>query len=378
MCSYRAGVALKTAGTEAVNRNLSTLERDPTMSKFSAFLKDEAGAVTVKETLPSGWTASNISNNGTVSNGVITWTLQVTPDAPINVTYTTASPGPVTQPPVWSGTVDSDEVFGVNAPPFFSQFVKNTIVEAPFLSNTVTLDGIINAAEYDGANSYKFDHDTAAGNSAPGVHLSGTVYPAAQENLTFHVFHDAQYIYVAVDVVDPDLSFDYPDRNFWNADSPEIYFDGNMTRSSSIESNHYGCQLTVVGDGRLAASNNKYFPEMLDAPGGGKYMLNGRDGEDQPIYWACGAKVKDDNSGFIVEYRVDKQVILDPVTRDQIGFEVMMNSSDAANSTVRTGKWGWCCSDAQGVPYEAYNNESGWTLMKLLEGETAVPEWNLF
>ena len=47
MCSYRAGVALKTAGTETVNRNLSTLERDHTMSKFSAFLKDEAGAVTV-------------------------------------------------------------------------------------------------------------------------------------------------------------------------------------------------------------------------------------------------------------------------------------------------------------------------------------------
>lgn len=47
MCPYRAGVALKTAGTETVNRNLSTLERDPTMSKFSAFLKDEAGAVTV-------------------------------------------------------------------------------------------------------------------------------------------------------------------------------------------------------------------------------------------------------------------------------------------------------------------------------------------
>ena len=40
-------MALKTAGTETVNRNLSTLERDPTMSKFSAFLKDEAGAVTV-------------------------------------------------------------------------------------------------------------------------------------------------------------------------------------------------------------------------------------------------------------------------------------------------------------------------------------------
>jgi hypothetical protein len=32
---------------EAVEANLSTLERDTTMTKFSAFLKDEAGAVTV-------------------------------------------------------------------------------------------------------------------------------------------------------------------------------------------------------------------------------------------------------------------------------------------------------------------------------------------
>ena len=32
---------------EAVDQNLSTLERDTTMTKFSAFLKDEAGAVTV-------------------------------------------------------------------------------------------------------------------------------------------------------------------------------------------------------------------------------------------------------------------------------------------------------------------------------------------
>ena len=40
-------MALVTTKTEAVDRNQHTLERDLKMSKFTAFLKDEAGAVTV-------------------------------------------------------------------------------------------------------------------------------------------------------------------------------------------------------------------------------------------------------------------------------------------------------------------------------------------
>lgn len=341
-------------------------------------MKGEKSSATVTETLPEGWTATNISHNGKLANGIITWTVDVAPDAPLTLTYTASSPKAISSPPVWSGTVNGDDVYGVENPPYFSQYVKKTIVDAPLLTNQVALDGILSAGEYEGANTYKFDHDTANGNTAPGVHLSGTVYPADQENLSFSVFHDTRYIYVAVDVVDPNLSFEFNDNQFWNADSPEIYFDGNMTRSNSIEGNRYGCQLTVVGDGRLAASNNKYFPAMLDAVGGGKYMLDGRDGADQPIYWACGAKVKDDQSGFVVEYRVDKSVILEPATRTQVGFEVMMNSSDAQNPAVRTGKWGWHCSDPTGAPYEAYNNESGWTLMNLLDGGTSVQDWSLF
>lgn len=341
-------------------------------------MKGEKSSATVTENLPAGWTATNISHNGVLANGVITWTLDVDPNAPVTLTYTASSQKAISAPPTWSGTVNGDVVYGVDAPPYFSKYVKATLVEAPNLANKVTLDGLLSAGEYDKANTYKFDHDTANGNTAPGVHLSGTVYTADKENLTFHVFHDAQYIYVAVDVVDPNLSFEFSSNQFWNADSPEIYFDGNMTRSNSIESNRFGCQLTVVGDGRLAASNNKYFPTMLDAVGGGKYVLDGRDGADQPVYWACGARVKDDKSGFIVEYRVDKTQILSPADRTQVGFEVMMNSSDAQNPAVRTGKWGWHCSDPSGVPYEAYNNESGWTLMKLLDGSTSVQDWSLF
>jgi Flp pilus assembly pilin Flp len=47
MCSYRTTTAEDEAWIETVDRKLNTLDRDKTMTKFSAFLKDEAGAVTV-------------------------------------------------------------------------------------------------------------------------------------------------------------------------------------------------------------------------------------------------------------------------------------------------------------------------------------------
>ncbi|MGC9329446.1 MAG: sugar-binding protein, partial [Candidatus Hinthialibacter sp.] len=292
---------------------------------IEATMKGEAGAVVITETLPQGWTAENISQDGVLSDGVITWNIDASADEPVTLTYTAVSQEPINELPVWSGTANGEDLFGQESPLFFSEYVKASLVEAPLLSNAVQLDGVISDGEYNEANVYSFNHDTSDGNTAPGVHISGNEYAADVENAVFHIFHDSDYIYVAVDVTDPDLNFEYPDMSFWNADSVEIYLDGNMSRSSSIESTRYGCQLTVVGDGRIAASNNKYFPEMLDAASGGKYMEDGRDGEDQPVYWACGAKVKEDGSGFIVEYRIIKDVILDPAGRTQIGFDIMMN-----------------------------------------------------
>ncbi|MBN2327695.1 MAG: hypothetical protein JXR73_11130 [Candidatus Omnitrophica bacterium] len=344
----------------------------------SVTMKGESGAAAITEVLPQGWTAEEISHDGVLSDGVITWNVDATPDEPINLTYNAVSLEPIDVQPIWSGIANEETIFGLDSPMFFSEYVKATVVEAPFLANQVELDGVISDGEYNEANVYAFDHDASNGNTAPGVHISGNEYAADEENVVFHVFHDNEYLYIAADVTDPSLSFDYPDQSFWNADSVEIYLDGNMSRTSAIEGSRYGCQLTVVGDGRIAASNNKYFPEMLDAASGGKYMENGRDGEDQPVYWACGAKVKEDESGFVIEYRIVKDAILDPADRTQIGFDVMMNSSEASNSGVRTGKWGWHCSRADGSVFEPYNNESGWTLLNLLEGQTSINEWSLF
>jgi hypothetical protein len=116
---------------------------------------------------------------------------------------------------------------------------------------------------------------------------------------------------------------------------------------------------------------------MLDAENGGKYTENGRDSENEPVYWGTGAKAKEDGSGFVVEYRVDKQQILTPASRTELGFDVMMNSSESDNATVRTGKWGWHCTDPNGNVYEPYNIEAGWTLLQLAGG-SSVQDWNLF
>ena len=47
ICPYRTTTAEDEAWIETVECKVNSLDRDKTMTKFSAFLKDEAGAVTV-------------------------------------------------------------------------------------------------------------------------------------------------------------------------------------------------------------------------------------------------------------------------------------------------------------------------------------------
>ncbi len=53
--------------------------------------KDESISTTVTENLPPQWTAENISNDGTFSNGTITWDVTVDPAGTLELTYTAVS-----------------------------------------------------------------------------------------------------------------------------------------------------------------------------------------------------------------------------------------------------------------------------------------------
>ncbi|MBN2325585.1 MAG: hypothetical protein JXR73_00425 [Candidatus Omnitrophica bacterium] len=334
---------------------------------------EEGKSAVIEENLPDGFTATSISNGGAFADGKITWDVTLAAGQ-TSLSYQCTAPASPTGQGYWSGTLSGDEIRGANTVFFISPELKSTMVSAPLLSNTVTLDGILGADEYTGANTYFFDHDTSEGNVAPGVHLSGNEYPSAEENVTFHIFHDDAYIYVAMDVVDPSLNFD-GSETAWQDDSPELYFDGNMSRAGSKESTPFGPQLTVVGDGSIATSNGYSIP--VQSIGSGHYSEEGKDSDGGVVYWGFGAAPKEDESGYVVEYRVDKEDILDPADRTLIGFEILMNSSEAGQVDTRTGKWGWHSTGPDGTVSEFWDNETGWGLLELLGG-TGVSDWTLF
>ena len=70
-----------------------------------------ATSVSVSDTVPQGWTISNISNGGTAANGTVTWNIQAE-FGYTNLTYTAtapASPGAVNS---WTGSIGSSNTGG--------------------------------------------------------------------------------------------------------------------------------------------------------------------------------------------------------------------------------------------------------------------------
>ncbi|MBN2329536.1 MAG: hypothetical protein JXR73_20510 [Candidatus Omnitrophica bacterium] len=336
-------------------------------NKVSVFITPgQTSSDTLTEELPAGCTAENIvvtNGQASFSGGRISWKLDsLTGQA--EMTYDLVIP----------------DSFGVQAAQFGGSFAGLSIegdngmypvfFEIPFVDQVVTLDGVLEEGEYEGAYTETFDH---ADKTPPGVHWSpdGAEVDAELENATFHIFHNNDYIFVAIDVVDKiGLDFESGLPDIWKNDSTELHFDGNLSRSNPKDNNAYGFQAVVLGSGELVGGNDG--PAMVELPNGGYASTNG-------AYWNAGAKVKDTEDGYIVEYAIDKSKILDPVDRTVIGFEILMNSG--AGTGDRTGKWGyWNTSlGADETDAEHWDNEQGWAIVELVGGGgTGVSDWSLF
>jgi hypothetical protein len=240
---------------------------------------------------------------------------------------------------------------------------------APYTPNaSVTLDGIISPGEYDGGYSETFDNEDSI---APGTFIDGTAqYSREDNNVTFHIVHNNQYIWVGFDVVDKDLAFNENETQAWNNDSLEFYIDGNISRLSTKEGNQYGFQATVVGNGRLVGGEGA--PAAIQG-NGYVYSENG-------AYWNFATRVKSSNDGWVTEYQVDKEQVLDPPTNTIIGFDCKVNGSQPGAGT-RTSNWGYWFTDFDGVYQDAFwNNETGWAIVDIQQGfvEAGVSDWALF
>ncbi len=320
----------------------------------------------ITENLPEGFLVDNVKiTHGQVKieEGVIVWTVnQITDSAEmtydINVPASSAD-----RLALFNGTFADLPIGG-----------EDTLIpiafQVPFLDRSVVLDGILSPGEYQDAYQEVFDH---ADRIPPGVHMepTGGEVERGKENAVLYLFHNDDYIYVAVDVTDPGILDFESGSEVWMNDSAELYIDGNLSRSESKENDLWGFQATVLGNGGNVSGNDApaIFPL---AAGGGSTLQGGK-------YWNAGARVKDSGKGYIVEYAVNKPLVLDPPGRFVIGFDVHINGADGIGT--RTGKWAYWNTRLDRMPedFDYWNNEQGWAAIELGKKETTrILDWDLY
>ncbi len=84
---------------------------DVTIKVFVA--GSDRSTATIQETVPDGWTISNISNNGTANGSLISWNLSNLPIGETTLTYQVSSPAEPADLALWSGVcVESVNILG--------------------------------------------------------------------------------------------------------------------------------------------------------------------------------------------------------------------------------------------------------------------------
>lgn len=326
----------------------------------------------VKETVPDGWTLTSSTPTGTQNGNVITWNLAGA-SGDTQITYSLSTSSDTAEGVSFSGVIEvGDQTFGVGGIVGMDIEGANAAVAPLITTNNVTLDGELKAGEYDGAYVFTFDRANAV---APGVLIAGDAYPKEESNLTVHIFHDDAFIYVGCDMLDPSVNFEAHASDAWQNDSIELYMDGDNSLLAPKDNNEFGFQATVMGNGAIwGGSGVPQAAEIVDLANGGRAV------DVDSRYWNAGARPKDDGTGYIVEYKVTKEFILDPLDVEEIGFDIGLNDVNVGD-TGRTGKWAWWHFDnATGGRVDAWNDESGWGRLKLLPTSVipGVSDWGLY
>ncbi|MDP8244896.1 MAG: sugar-binding protein [Candidatus Hinthialibacter antarcticus] len=317
--------------------------------------------------------ATSSSPTGTQSGNVITWNLAGA-SGDTQITYSLSTTADTSEGVTFSGVIEAgDQTFGVGGTVGMDIEGANAAVAPLITTNNVVLDGELNAGEYDGAYVFTFDRANAV---APGVLIGGDSYPPSESNMTVHIFHDERYIFVGCDMLDPSVNFEASASDAWRNDSVELYMDGDDSQQSGAkDDNEFGFQATVMGNGAIwGGSGAPAATDAVDLANGGRAVdIDGR-------FWNAGARAKDDGTGYIVEYKVDKELILDPLDISEIGFDIGLNDVSVGD-TDRTGKWAWWHFDnATGGRVDAWNDESGWGRLTLLPTSEipGVSDWGLY
>jgi hypothetical protein len=214
---------------------------------------------------------------------------------------------------VWVGTA--------HAPVSYGNLRINGLSYTAPAANPVVIDGTINPTEYPGAaeitvNTANAIYDLTSGDDT---------WEVTDHGFTARVVHDAEAIYVAVNVTDNQIVTDTAaagseDGNTWEDDSVEIFFDPNNSKNTGRGTEQFEGQYVFTANGawRDNEANNPTF---------------GANGD----WFAATTRTA---TGFAIEFKVKKSALLNPENGASIGFHIAVNDDDGGTPAPKT-QYGW-------------------------------------
>ena len=204
----------------------------------------------------------------------------------------------------WAGSPHTESTYG-------NLFIGERSYTAPKTASP-TLDGVVNAAEYEGAlpivlNSHTGSYHVGVGNDE---------WEEGDHSLTGWVVHDEDAIYVAVIAEDDVISTDTAeagseDGQTWVDDSIEVFFDAD-------DSNDAGRDNTAQFEGQFVLT-----------PNGAR-----RDNEANNPTWGENADwfaaTTEADGGYQMEFKFSKAALLGVSEGDRLGFNIAINDDDGS------------------------------------------------
>ncbi len=204
----------------------------------------------------------------------------------------------------WAGSPHTESTYG-------NLFIGERSYTAPKTASP-TLDGVVNAAEYEGAlpivlNSHTGSYHVGVGNDE---------WEEGDHSLTGWVVHDEDAIYVAVIAEDDVISTDSADAGSedgqtWVDDSIEVFFDAD-------DSNDAGRDNTAQFEGQFVLT-----------PNGAR-----RDNEANNPTWGENADwfaaTTEADGGYQMEFKFSKAALLGVSEGDRLGFNIAINDDDGS------------------------------------------------
>ena len=181
-----------------------------------------------------------------------------------------------------------------------------------------TIDGVINASEYAGAAEIKVSQFT-------GVHDLGSgddTWETTDLGYSAWAVHDAEAVYVAVNVTDDILISDTAaagteDQSTWEDDSVEIFFDADFSHDLGRGTGQFEGQYVFTANGAWR-DNEANNPTL---------------GKDKDWFAATSKTAK----GYQVEFKVKKSALFNPKDGALMGFQIAVNDDDGSGRKAQLG-----------------------------------------